>query len=400
MRPAEARRKAAAHLAGSTRPRSTAATSAGRGGSRTSPPTCATACAMLAHSRTFTLWPCSRWRSASGPHGDLHAGHSLLLQTLRVNDRSGMYNSTATRRPTPLGADPEPPAAAVCRLPPRPLGSSKRFDLSQEAKPSPSRAVASGEFFEVWLSSDPGKDVHHRNDRRGGRHSTVAVIRHAFWQRQFSGAADAVRPTISLNKVPFTIVGVTPPEFMGPQIGRGCRYRGPVRTADVLDHSVGQRLDGRSMWWLTSPRLKPGQRPTGHGRAPCRPPRSATRRRPTTARRALEGIPSRRTDVVHRVTGSVVSCAVSCSSPGDDHDSRLAGMLIACANIANLMLAGPAPAARNDHAPALGASRARLAAVGSRRASCSRRWAHYRASGSRGGAARCWSRSSPLRATR
>ena len=50
---------------------------------------------------------------------------------------------------------------------------------------------------------------------------------------------------------------------MGPQIGRGFDVAVPLRTADVLDNSGGeQRLDGRSMWWLNiTARLKPGQTP-------------------------------------------------------------------------------------------------------------------------------------------
>src|SRR5262249_24652632 len=47
----------------------------------------------------------------------------------------------------------------------------------------------------------------------GGKDGPVALITYAFWQRQFGGAADVVGRHVSLDRVDFTIIGVTPPEF-------------------------------------------------------------------------------------------------------------------------------------------------------------------------------------------
>jgi predicted permease len=43
----------------------------------------------------------------------------------------------------------------------------------------------------------------------------VAVISYSFWQRRFGGEASAVGRTLTLDRVPFTIIGVTPPGFFG-----------------------------------------------------------------------------------------------------------------------------------------------------------------------------------------
>ena len=56
--------------------------------------------------------------------------------------------------------------------------------------------------------------------RGGGPDGPVAVISYAFWQRRFGGAADAIGRSLTVERVPFTIVGVAPPQFFGVEVGR------------------------------------------------------------------------------------------------------------------------------------------------------------------------------------
>ena len=56
--------------------------------------------------------------------------------------------------------------------------------------------------------------------RGGGRDGAVAVVSYNFWQRRFGGAADIVGRTLTIERVPFTIVGVSPAGFFGPDVGR------------------------------------------------------------------------------------------------------------------------------------------------------------------------------------
>src|SRR5207245_3279224 len=86
----------------------------------------------------------------------------------------------------------------------------------------------------------------------------VAVISYGLWQRHFGGAADAIGRPLTLDSVPFTIVGVTPAEFFRPEVGR---------TFDVIvPLGTEPRIHGRDSWVtrgnLNSPlrvmaRLKP-----------------------------------------------------------------------------------------------------------------------------------------------
>jgi putative ABC transport system permease protein len=141
--------------------------------------------------------------------------------------------------------------------------SDTRFDLARGGE---AEAVvgffASGSFFDViGVPAILGRTFTLEDDRRGGaRDGPVAVVSYAFWQRRFGGAADAVGRTLALNGVPFTIVGVTPPSFFGPTVGRSYDVAVPIALVDRVQPNDSSWLDARSTWWLEIlGRLKPGQ---------------------------------------------------------------------------------------------------------------------------------------------
>src|SRR5205814_10360687 len=41
-----------------------------------------------------------------------------------------------------------------------------------------------------------------------------------FWQGRFGGAPDVIGRAVTIDRVPFTIIGVTPSEFFGAEVGR------------------------------------------------------------------------------------------------------------------------------------------------------------------------------------
>jgi hypothetical protein len=45
------------------------------------------------------------------------------------------------------------------------------------------------------------------------------VISYGLWQRRFGGAPDVIGRQLSLNGVPVSVIGVTPPEFFGIDVG-------------------------------------------------------------------------------------------------------------------------------------------------------------------------------------
>ena len=102
---------------------------------------------------------------------------------------------------------------------------------------------ASGGFFDVLgVPAMLGRTFSADDDRRGGGpDGPVAVISYGFWQRRFGGAADVIGRPLTLDRVPFTIVGVTPPAFFGPD-------RRPVVRRRRADRDGGRSSAARSSW--------------------------------------------------------------------------------------------------------------------------------------------------------
>ena len=84
---------------------------------------------------------------------------------------------------------------------------------------------------------------------------------YGFWQEHFGAAENAIGSTISLDHQIFPIVGVSGPGFTGVDIGQKFDVAVPVCTAAIFDGKES-RLDHRSWWWLrVMARVKPGISP-------------------------------------------------------------------------------------------------------------------------------------------
>src|SRR5262245_6019614 len=95
---------------------------------------------------------------------------------------------------------------------------------------------ASGSIFET-LGAVPmlGRGFTTLDDRPGGGpDGPVAVISEAFWRRRFGAAPDVLGRHLSFDGVAFTIIGVMPPEFSGPEIGRKADTIVPVACEPLL----------------------------------------------------------------------------------------------------------------------------------------------------------------------
>jgi predicted permease len=121
--------------------------------------------------------------------------------------------------------------------------------------------LVSGEFFET-LGVNPllGRLFNAADDRRGCP-ASGAVISHAFWQREFGGDPAIVGRRLTLSGHGFEIIGVTPPNFFGVEVGRRFDVAAPLCT-DAIFRGERSRLDRRDGWWLAAlGRLKAGWTP-------------------------------------------------------------------------------------------------------------------------------------------
>jgi putative ABC transport system permease protein len=136
-----------------------------------------------------------------------------------------------------------------------------RFDLSQGgAVHYASGFFASGDYFNtLGVRPAAGRLIAPADDRRGC--PAVAVLSYGFWQDHFGGTQSAVGSTVSLDNHPFQIIGVSSPGFYGVEIGNKFEVAIPICAADIFDGKES-RLDHRSWWWLSIVgRVKPGINP-------------------------------------------------------------------------------------------------------------------------------------------
>ena len=117
----------------------------------------------------------------------------------------------------------------------------------------------SGEFFDV-LGTQPlvGRLFTPADDHRGCGTSSGAVVSYSYWQRELGGAVDVLNRTVMLEGQTFPVIGVTPATFFGVEVGRTFDVAVPLCSEPVLqgEDSLVDRRDG---WWLTlMGRLKPG----------------------------------------------------------------------------------------------------------------------------------------------
>lgn len=115
-----------------------------------------------------------------------------------------------------------------------------------------------GEYF-VGLAVAPaaGRLISSEDDRPGA--APVAVISYATSQERFSGPADAVGQPILVDNIAFTVVGVAPPEFFGVDPAEAPDLYLPVHSNLLLDGSEAARMyaDENFYWIELMGRLRP-----------------------------------------------------------------------------------------------------------------------------------------------
>ncbi|HYG61443.1 MAG TPA: ABC transporter permease, partial [Thermoanaerobaculia bacterium] len=118
--------------------------------------------------------------------------------------------------------------------------------------------LVSGNFFAV-LAVDAllGRTFTEADDRAPGA-APYVVLSHRYWERRFAADPRAVGQTLTLNGHPFTIVGVTPPEFFGDVVGGSNDLWIPLSMQPQV-HPGRMYLDRWDIGWLLlMGRLQPG----------------------------------------------------------------------------------------------------------------------------------------------
>ena len=115
----------------------------------------------------------------------------------------------------------------------------------------------SGQFFDtLGLRALLGRTFAVADDQRGC--AGTAVLSYGFWRREYGGRANVVGKTVSLDNHPFEIVGVLKPGFSGVDVGIDSDLYIPL-CADKIIRGENSILDERGARWLrVIGRPKPG----------------------------------------------------------------------------------------------------------------------------------------------
>jgi predicted permease len=122
--------------------------------------------------------------------------------------------------------------------------------------------LASGGFFSgLGVIPAAGRLITDDDDRFGA--TPVVAISFAYWQRRFGGNPGAVGQSILINNRPFTVTGVAAPEFFGVRPGTASEIFIPMRLAGLLQSTISDKpeeifLDKNYYWVEMMGRLRPG----------------------------------------------------------------------------------------------------------------------------------------------
>jgi predicted permease len=144
--------------------------------------------------------------------------------------------------------------------------SAARLNVNVDGgfEPTIDGQLVSGNYFSLLgVSPSIGRTIAPDDDRAANGHP-VAMISHRYWKQRFGSSPSVLGRKLSISGTPFTIIGVTPPEFFGVEVGTAPDIFVPLTMQPAAMPAFENLLDNpiiHRTWVTTLARLKPGISP-------------------------------------------------------------------------------------------------------------------------------------------
>ncbi len=137
-------------------------------------------------------------------------------------------------------------------------GRNRNLSIHGQAATAGAEYVTGDYFRGLEVAPAAGRLINSEDDRPGA--APVAVISFTTSQNRFGGPPNAIGQSVLVDNIPFTVIGVAPPEFFGVDPAAAPDLYLPLHTNLLVDGTGAARMygDGNFYWIEMMGRLRPG----------------------------------------------------------------------------------------------------------------------------------------------